>query len=312
MGTDIHLEVERLGDDGIWHWVEHPDRPCDDAFCTDGRYNEKTPNESMRGKEHYRCHGTGRYTDQFFDDRNYDVFAILADVRNGYGFAGVDTGDGFVPISPPRGLPRDLGPEIRAGVERDGYRLEGDHLSWVGRDMTDEEEDAYWDDPQRIDLGEHSFSWLTVAEILDYDWDRTTKKRGWVDPWQFEVWRRDGKPQTWSGGISGPAVEHISNAAMARLIDGGELEWIDPEPGELDWFAQRAYSTPLQRAMADWPLREGSVGASIAKPQVSHFTLVEWEVPYRDSAEHFLTVLHRDIVPLGDPDKVRLVFGFDS
>lgn len=301
MGTDIHLEVEVLGEDGVWHWVEHPDRPCDDEYCTDGKYNDKTPNKDMVGKDHYLCHGTGHYVRQFWRDRNYDVFAILADVRNGVGFAGIDTGDGFVPISEPRGLPDDLSDVLRK--ERDRYPSyddeEGDGDDWMER---------WRRDP---DLGEHSLSWLTVREILDYDWDRTTKKRGWVDPWNFELWRRNGKPNSWSGSISGGSVEHISNQAMARLIDSGELEWIGQEPDPDSWV-ERGYTTPLQRAMSDWNLPEGSVGAEIARPRPTHYTLVEWEVPYLDPARGFLKVLHRDIVPLGDPDRVRLVFGFDS
>lgn len=267
MGTDIHLEVERLGEDGVWHWIEHPDRPCDDDYCTDGLYNEKTPNAEMHGQPHYRCDGTGHYVEQFFDDRNYDVFAILADVRNGYGFAGCDTGDGFEPIAEPRGLPDDLGPEIRDALVRE-RRLS----------MADAWGDDWWDNPQRIDLGEHSFSWLTVAEILDYDWTRTTKKRGWVGAEQFEVFERDGRPTSWSGGVSGGSVEHVSNQEMRRRITDGS--------------ARRAATTAVLESR--------------------YYTCVEWEQPYTDSAARFLQVVQRDIVPLGDPDKVRLVFGFDS
>ena len=45
-------------------------------------------------------------TDEPYDGRNYDLFAILADVRNGRGFAGCVTGDRFNPIAEPKGLPR--------------------------------------------------------------------------------------------------------------------------------------------------------------------------------------------------------------
>src|ERR1700691_1564806 len=41
------------------------------------------------------------------DGRNYWTFAKLANVRNGFGFAGCDTGDAVVPICEPRGLPAD-------------------------------------------------------------------------------------------------------------------------------------------------------------------------------------------------------------
>ena len=46
------------------------------------------------------------------------LFAILAGVRNGYGFAGCDTGDGFRPIAPPRGLPGDVSPEVAEEARR--------------------------------------------------------------------------------------------------------------------------------------------------------------------------------------------------
>lgn len=260
MGCDIHLQVERR-EEGVWKRVPHPTRPCDDEYCTDGLYNEKTPNEKMWGQAHYRCKGTGFYTDEFWDDRNYDVFAILANVRNGYGFAGCDTGDGFVPIDEPRGLPDDLSDEVRAGIDGD---------------------QSEYGDPQWFWLGDHSHSWLLVQEILDYDWTRTTKMRGWVGVSEFETFEREGRPSSWSGGISGGMVQHISNAEMRRRIADGSATREDTMIGPL----------------------------AIAAP--FYYTLVEWEVPYTDAASRFLRVLHRDIVPLGDPSDVRLVFGFDS
>ena len=76
---------------------------------------------------------------QVDEDRNYDLFAILADVRNGEGCAGVRTGDGFVPISEPRG--------------------------WGEVDV--KEDDPY-----------HSASWLLLSETLDYDYSQKTFKVG--------------------------------------------------------------------------------------------------------------------------------------
>jgi hypothetical protein len=71
------------------------------------------------------------------DDRNYQIFSILADIRNGYGFAGCPTGDAVTPISEPRGLPDDF-----------------------GRDNDGRHEDHY--------MGDHSFSWLLLSEMNDY------------------------------------------------------------------------------------------------------------------------------------------------
>ncbi|WP_216324580.1 hypothetical protein [Deinococcus aestuarii] len=72
--------------------------------------------------------------------RNSALFATLADVRNGVGFAGVRTGTGYRPISPPRGLPGDVSAEVRrAGGDEDGTRLDYGH------------------------------SWITLRELLEYD-----------------------------------------------------------------------------------------------------------------------------------------------
>ena len=62
--------------------------------------------------------------------RNYDIFAVLADVRNR---------GGIVPISEPRGVPHDA--------------------SDVARDMIDYQ-----------GLDAHSHSFVTLGELLRYDW----------------------------------------------------------------------------------------------------------------------------------------------
>lgn len=274
MGTDIHMEVE-VRSDGIWKRHEHWDEACD--FCADGK--------GKNGAPCYWCKGTRTRKVRAYSDRNYDVFAILADVRNGYGFAGCDTGDGFVPIAEPRGLPADLS-------------------------FDPEAEDA--DGDCAFELGDHSQTWLTLDEVLAYDWDRTTKKRGHVDPWNFELFRREGSPRSWSGGISGSTIEHVSNAAMAKMIDSGEIQWVGPEPDRNSWI-DRPYTTSLQREMKSWPLPVGSVGAAMAAQGRRYYTIVEWEEEYRDSAAEFLRIVEERLRPLAaDPRDVRLVFGFDS
>lgn len=42
------------------------------------------------------------------DSRNYDLFAILAGVRNGEGFAGCRIGERFKPIADLKGYPDDI------------------------------------------------------------------------------------------------------------------------------------------------------------------------------------------------------------
>jgi len=166
------------------------------------------------------------------DDRNYRAFAILADVRNGYGFAGFDTGDPVTPISEPRGLPENMSPELRAKLER-------------GND--DESIDENGDEEEWCWLGEHSFSWVTLKELLEYDLDAPVTVRGYVSDEQAKRFRESGElPQAWAA-------------------------WT-PQPG---------------------------------------YERIEWQTPLRDSAP-LITTLIDEIKGLGEPEHVRLVFGFDS
>jgi hypothetical protein len=122
MGTDIHLYVETRDRRGVWSAVKLP-----------------APDGHEEWHDGYRG----------WDKRYYDVFSILAGVRNGHGFAGIPTGAGFIPISEPRGLPPDLSVTFRS-------------------------DPAVLEDERTPDIGEHSFSWLLLSELLAYDWTQTT------------------------------------------------------------------------------------------------------------------------------------------
>jgi hypothetical protein len=157
MGCDIHLYVEKRAN-GAWVSAD---------TWTDDEYEP--------GRKEVA------YNTRFYTGRNYDFFAILADVRNGRGFAGVKTGDGFVPMDTPRGLPDDCSPEVRA--ESDGWGGDG-----------------------------HSHSHFTVAEIMAYDWTQTTRKSGFVQPIGWSEWKDNGAPESWCGAVSGGAVRHLTEA----------------------------------------------------------------------------------------------------
>ena len=116
MGCDIHLYVENRVN-GAWRAAECFVQDKDDPkSCADVPYEKR-----------------------LYSGRNYNLFSILADVRNGYGFAGVPTGAGYKPMSKPKGLPADVSPEVKAVSDQ-------------------------WDGDG------HSHSWFTVAEIMAYDW----------------------------------------------------------------------------------------------------------------------------------------------
>lgn len=342
MGTDIHLEAELQLDDGTWERIPHMPETCwscgtfdretgtyrnatgmKHVFC---RREEMLPDDVIleerdewvrleRMETCGHCNGTKLTHPQFFKDRNYDVFAILGNVRNGYGFAGTPTSTGFEPISDCRGLPEDLSPQVLVHMSRIGYTIEGGRPEYSGEDEeTDDlyeelerERDGYWS------LGDHSFSHLLLSEIEEYDWDRAVIKEGWVDPGEFERFRREGQPRSWAGGVAGGSVEHISDTEMGHRIDTGDIVFEEDEVEDFS-FAGRKYSTSLQRAMGDWDLPEGSVGAQI-RERNSIYCLIKWPVHYREcvGAEFWQQVEHlKALAPEGDLNRVRLVFGFDS
>lgn len=141
--------------------------------------------------------------------RNYRAFAILADVRNGYTFAGFDTGDPVIPISYPRGLPDDMSEELRALLdnedEEDDWQLDQEDLTSI---LDEEEQHHLW-------LGDHSFSWVTLQELLDYDLDQPVSLRGMVSPEAARLWHENREP---------PAVV----AGYSSQPDWVHLEWTRP------------------------------------------------------------------------------------
>jgi hypothetical protein len=142
------------------------------------------------------------------DDRNYLVFAMLAGVRNGVGFAGVKTHEPLVPVSEPRGLPDDL--DI---IDEDSVVVP----AWI--DGNRKIDAHYW-------LGDHSHSWLTLKEIADWaGWGKSLAMTGIIERAEYErIQREGGNPNSWCGGISGPGVKIVS-ADTAKL--GGDFTHVN-------------------------------------------------------------------------------------
>ena len=182
MGCDIHLYVERKVDD---KWIT-ADKWTPDPYAHEGEESRLIVD----------------YDDRFYGQRNYDLFAMLADVRNGRGFAGCVTGAGFNPISTPKGPPDDISPEVKR--ESDEWGVDG-----------------------------HSHSWLTLAELKAYDWNQVKTHIWVVDVLGFAEFEQHGKPFTYFGGVPGEDGKYISNEDMRA-----EVAKYQPEIGEL---ASRLY-----------------------------------------------------------------------
>jgi hypothetical protein len=243
VGCDIHLYVEKRVN-GTWEPADDwkPYLEAHAHWCSGFSDEERTEYADRLDIE---------WDDAFYSDRNYDLFAILANVRNGYGFAGVVTGEGFVPIAMPRGLPADATAPVKKRSDEWG-------------------EDG------------HSHSWLTLAELLAYDWDQTTINYGVMPLEIYKNYQATGKLTTYSGGVWGENVLTISQD------DGDAL--LAAERGE-------AVLTEDQATL-------------IAGKDI--YVQARWRESYRDAAASFLNETLPKLQALGEPADVRIVFWFDN
>lgn len=230
MGCDIHLYFEKR---------ETPDAPwrlfVPVVHC---------PMHSGVDKKCWFCDGAGS---AYYGARNYHLFAILGNVRNAYGFAGVKTADReFRYISDRRGVPEDVSPQLRAIANEEDF-------------------DAGW-------LGDHSQTHVSLAELVEFDWEQENTLGGIISAKEFITW--DGKaPASYCGGISGPDI---------RVVD-----YLVPQ---------------LLQAPGPWLEAHG-------KP--SHVR-VSWRLSYREAVGEVIFALIEALKAHGKPENVRMVFGFDS
>lgn len=173
MGTDIH-SIAQVNRDGQWQTV---------AVGIDG------------------------------DQRSYNTFAMLANVRNGYGFAGCRTSTGFPVIHEQRGLPEDLEADENAGL-----RVNKSDLvcawDWDGNVKPINSLEAWhvkYIDEEPLYLGDRSFSWCTLTELRTFieNVAKKTETRivGVVDLAAYNLHKQTGQRYTdWCGMISGPGI----------------------------------------------------------------------------------------------------------
>lgn len=218
--------------------------------------------------------------DEIVSWRNYGMFAVMANVRNGYGFAGVDTGDELQPIAMPRGCPADA-----------DYRI----IQWV-KDWAPDG---------------HSHSYLTLKDILDYDQTRTVKARGVVGMKTYHNWcrwRRDeGKgPSGHSGGVWGPNVRTLTPDEADAELDALRRT-IDPELSRPGHELERLVEQKLE-----------AKGCYLGDHRASDtYVAIEWTETYgqqmgqlwSEAVPKMLKVCRDRRV---SSDDVRLVFFFDN
>ena len=132
--------------------------------------------------------------------RDYNSFAVLGNVRNGYGFAGVKTGEGFNYITDRRWLPDWLDLD-------DGFFRTNEVEEW---------------------LGDHSYSYMTVKEFLDFDWEQSTICQGVVNSEEYKSLlekrktKRNAYPDSYCGSVWGVATKVVSEEEMQIAISNND------------------------------------------------------------------------------------------
>ena len=189
MGCDIHIKIEKRVDNA---WVDVPWTSSD-----------------KRTYDHKHDPTGALEISDYFDGRNYNLFGILAGVRQG------TWGDNIPPIAESRDIPEDS-PLFNSTDYKDYY------------------------------LGDHSYSFVTLRELLDYDWDAPYVYHAQVSKDVADEMVKTGNPPT-SWCASGTNCVPVT------------------------------WQTTRRHAVHEWP-------------------------------DEVLPVLQQ----LGNPDDVRLVFGFDS
>lgn len=132
------------------------------------------------------------------NERNYVAFAILANVRNGFGFAGVPTHEPLIPISEPKGLPPDTS---------------------ICNTQGDCDDFDVW-------LGDHSHSYVTLAELKSYDLNQSLAQNGVVSGAERDRVRAGHAPNDWCGAKHpmGPEDEYMKWSRPLK-----EAAWLIPE-----------------------------------------------------------------------------------
>lgn len=172
--------------------------------------------------------------------RNYYLFGLLAGVRDE-----IEGG----PIAKPRGIPKDASKKVK-----------DEHSEWNG--------DA------------HTASWLTLKELLDFDWDSGSVRKGIVDATQYKEFKKKGKPSGWCGGVGGGMTKIVENSQMDSLLAAGYDK--------------------LKLEGEAWSL-------------LPHFyTAISWKETHRSACSDFLTTVIPQLKKLADPENVRIVFWFDN
>jgi hypothetical protein len=203
-----------------------------------------------------------------------------------------------VPIALPRGIPDDASPEAVAFLDK--YGPDG-----------------------------HSHTYLTLAELDEYDWNgQATTIYGVLPADRYERLKGEGgAPSSYSGGISGHGVVTFTEEAYAAWVKAGKPPL--KEPNHLwsrrdDGFDLATLAEAMRTVPAGVPFGSVAVADDAIQPQAKTEPVVEvkpyvrmrWRESYREAAGESwfraLEQLRQQIPDGGTSADVRLVFFFDN
>lgn len=276
MGTDIHsmVEVQRYNHSAdVWGpWKANSAQVFPESYYSEDRpidnYNHPFRSKPLGG-------------------RNYTLFALLGDVRNGYGFAGVPTGDRLTPIGDNRGVPNDASKQWRKYVRR-----------WGG------------------DL--HSTTHYLLPELIDHPLYRQRLVRtGVIDGTQYQkIMAEGGTPESWSGSTGGGGSititpdEYDAGRRAERNLELEAQAAANPDNEYLQHFSSVEGRTFIQYVWED--KLTDSLGELLESIEVmkklapyDYPAMKEWTMEQRREA-------HANGTTPRDLSRVRLVIGFDN
>lgn len=181
MGCDIHAFVEKKNENGIWKAIygescmlDWYKKQLENAIKNDDKNNIEFYNKRV-------SQNSEPSLDWLYDNRCYDLFALLAGVRNR---------NNIIPISEPKGIPENISEEIKEELEV--WEYDG-----------------------------HSRSYYTLAELNEYiktHQDDYYTNGGYVSRSEYVTFLKKGCPTSWSGGICGGGVMIVSNEEMDEIL----------------------------------------------------------------------------------------------
>jgi hypothetical protein len=135
---------------------------------------------------------------EYNQNRNYQLFAILAGILNGYGLAGCVDGEPISPISEPRGLPKSISKKLN----KDG-RYPVKDISILAPWYREYYKNAK-PDTLSVWFGDYSHSWVTGKEILDwFENAPVVVHTGVLNRSIYEGWDKVSRPSEYCGEVFG-------------------------------------------------------------------------------------------------------------